>query len=69
MSGKRKHKLTPVQKRIKKELIDFDFSMTDVANHYGHSMQNVMVHFSRQNEEYFMTAINEMSKTYSREAV
>ena len=51
---------TPAQKRILKKLIDHDLRLEDIANFHGHTTSNASTHLLRENEDYFLDAINEM---------
>jgi hypothetical protein len=59
---KRRQKSSPIQKKIKKKLIDHDLTVPDIGRWHGHTPTNAHMHLYRQNEYYFDEAIQAILK-------
>lgn len=54
---KKRIKKTTLQIKIEVELMKAGLTKSDISDYYGHKPSNVSNHYSRQNEKYFMDAI------------
>lgn len=55
-----------IQKKILKDLIDADLSISAAAKVLGHQSSNASAHFLRENEDYFQKAIQHSKKKSKR---